>query len=198
MALQWRRKFSIETYPSLKRRTRQARRKDAGRISPQYDAAADPAGANSLPPGAPGPGGGRSLRLWSVAVVCAGAWALLWYYSASVADRTLAGWVERETTAGRVYSCGSQSIAGFPFSIQARCDDALATIKNSQPPYAFQAKSVTFVAEVYHPTRLVGDVAGPVTLSVSAAAAEFDRQLDPRAAHRARRAARPRGRLDRV
>ncbi len=119
----------------------------------------------------PTPGRARPRR-WPilatlvVAVVCAGGWALLWYYSASVADRTLAGWVERETTAGRVYSCGSQSIAGFPFSIQARCDDALATIKNSQPPYAFQAKSVTFVAEVYHPTRLVGDVAGPVTLSV--------------------------------
>ncbi len=119
----------------------------------------------------PAPGRARSRR-WPIlapliiAVACAGAWALLWFYSASVADRNMTGWVEREAAAGRVYSCGSQSIGGFPLSIQAHCDDATAEIKNSQPPYAFQAKSVTFTAEVYHPTRLVGDVAGPVALSV--------------------------------
>ncbi len=79
----------------------------------------------------------------AVAVVLAGMWSCLWYYSASIADRTLAGWVEREATAGRVYSCGSQSIGGFPLSIHAHCDDATAAIKNSQPPYAVQAKSVT-------------------------------------------------------
>jgi hypothetical protein len=101
-----------------------------------------------------------------IVVGCAAVWALLWYYSASVADRTLAGWVEREATAGRVYTCGSQSIGGFPLTIQAHCDDATAEIKNSQPPYAFQAKAVIFTAEVYHPTRLVGDVTGPVALSV--------------------------------
>ncbi len=89
------------------------------------------------------------LRRWpilapiAVAVVLAGMWSCLWYYSASIADRTLAGWVEREATAGRVYSCGSQSIGGFPLSIHAHCDDATAAIKNSQPPYAVQAKSVT-------------------------------------------------------
>jgi hypothetical protein len=102
----------------------------------------------------------------AVVVVLAAIWSWLWYYSALVADRTLAGWVEREAAAGRVYSCGSQFIGGFPLSIHAHCDDATAAIKNSQPPYAVRAKSVTFVAEVYHPTRLVGDVAGPLTLSV--------------------------------
>ena len=139
--------------------------KDAGRISPQHDAAANPAGAEACPRA-------RPVRRWPIlapliiAVACAGAWALLWFYSASVADRNMTCWVEREAAAGRVYSCGSQSIGGFPLSIQAHCDDATAEIKNSQPPYAFQAKSVTFTAEVYHPTRLVGDVAGPVALSV--------------------------------
>ncbi len=119
----------------------------------------------------PAPGRARRRR-WpilvpiAIAVVLAAMWSWLWYYSASVADRTLAGWVEREAAAGRAYSCGSQSIGGFPFSIHAHCDDATAANKNSQPPYAIQTKSVTFVAEVYHPTRLIGDVAGPLTLSV--------------------------------
>jgi hypothetical protein len=97
--------------------------------------------------------------------VLAIAWVWLWYYSASVADRTLAGWVEREAAAGRVYSCGSQSIGGFPFSIRARCATVAAEIKNYQPPFAVQAQAVTFAAEVFYPTRLVGDVTGPLTLA---------------------------------
>src|SRR5271157_5883302 len=78
-----------------------------------------------------------------IAVVCAGGWALLWYYSASVADRTLAGWVEREAAAGRVYSCGSQSIGGFPFRIVALCTDASAELRNSVPPFAVKAKDIS-------------------------------------------------------
>jgi hypothetical protein len=120
----------------------------------------------------PAAGPARSQRRWpilapiAVAVVLAGLWSCLWYYSASIAERTLAGWAEREAADGRVYSCGSQSIGGFPLSIHAHCDDATAAIKNSQPPYTVQAKSVTFAAEVYHPTRLIGDIAGPLTLTV--------------------------------
>jgi len=92
-------------------------------------------------------------------------WVGLWYYAASVADRTLAGWVEREAAAGRSYSCGSQSIGGFPLRIEARCVDAAVEIKNQTPPYAVKAKSVNFAAEVWRPTRLIGDVTGPLALS---------------------------------
>ena len=99
-----------------------------------------------------------------IVVALAAVWAGLWYYSALVADRTLSGWVEREAAAGRVYSCGSQTIGGFPLSIQARCANAAADIKNHQPPFALQANAITFTAEVWHPTQLAGDVAGPLTL----------------------------------
>ncbi len=101
----------------------------------------------------------------AIVVVLAVAWVWLWYYSASIADRTLTGWVEREAAAGRVYSCGSQSIGGFPLRIQARCADAAAEIKNNQPPFSVEAKTVTFTAEVFYPTRLVGDITGPLTLA---------------------------------
>jgi len=101
----------------------------------------------------------------AVVVVAALAWALLWYYAAYVADRTLAGWVEREAAAGRVYSCGAQSIGGFPFSIDARCTDAAAKITNLQLPYALKAKAISFAANVWRPTLLAGDISGPVTLA---------------------------------
>jgi len=82
------------------------------------------------------PAGRARRRRWpilapaAIVVVLAVGWVWLWYYAASVADRTLSGWVEREAAAGRIYSCGSQSIGGFPFRIQARCATVAAEIKN--------------------------------------------------------------------
>ena len=98
-------------------------------------------------------------------IVLAAGWVGLWYFGASVADRTLAGWLDREAAAGRVYSCGSQSIGGFPLRIEVRCADATATIKNLLPPLAVKAAGLTFTAAVWSPTRLVGEVAGPLTLA---------------------------------
>jgi hypothetical protein len=118
------------------------------------------------------PGTGPARRPWrplltlvAIVIVIALGWVWLWYYAAAVADRTLAGWVDREAAAGRIYSCGAQSIGGFPFRIAARCADAAAEIKSNLPPYAIKAKSVVFAAELYHPTGLTGDVTGPLTLA---------------------------------
>ncbi len=118
------------------------------------------------------PGTGPARRPWrpllalvAIVTVLALGWVWLWYYAAAVADRTLAGWVDREAAAGRIYSCRAQSIGGFPFRIAARCVDAAAEIKSNLPPYAIKAKSVVFAAELYHPTGLIGDVTGPLTLA---------------------------------
>ena len=73
---------------------------------------------------------------------------------------------EQEAAAGRVYSCGTQDITGFPFRIQAHCVEAGAQINSNQPPFAVNAKDITFAAQVYHPTRLVANVTGPLTLSI--------------------------------
>ncbi len=119
--------------------------------------------------GAPAP---RRRRIWPIAlsvcviIVLAGGWCWLWYYAASEADRTLSGWVQREAAAGRVYSCGAQDITGFPFRIQAHCVEAGAQINSNQPPFAVNARDITFAAQVYHPTRLVANVTGPLTLSI--------------------------------
>lgn len=104
------------------------------------------------------------LWLAFLVVVLAAAWCGAWHYAASVANDTLAGWVKREAAAGRVYNCGSQDITGFPFRIQARCSEASATLKTVQPPFVVAANDVTFTAQVYHPTLLVGEVTSPVTV----------------------------------
>ena len=101
----------------------------------------------------------------AVIVVLAGGWSALWYYAANVADRTLAGWVAREAAGGRIYTCGSEGISGFPFSIKTHCTQAAATLNTMQPPVAVAAKDITFTAQVFHPTRLVGDITGPLTVA---------------------------------
>jgi hypothetical protein len=118
-------------------------------------------------------------RLWPIVAsliivaVLAVAWCGLWYLAADTADRTLAGWVTREAAAGRVYSCGSQGIAGFPFRVEAHCVAAAATLSGTQLPFAVAAKEITFTAQVYHPTQLVGDVTGPVTVAQPGQSSSF-------------------------
>jgi len=109
-------------------------------------------------------------RTWSIiaaaaVIVLVVGWSGLWYYAASVADRTLAGWVAREAQAGRTYRCGSQGISGFPFRVEAQCEEAAATVTSTQPPFDVAAHGVTFTAQVYNPTLLVGDVTGPLTVA---------------------------------
>jgi len=110
-------------------------------------------------------------RLWAVLgpvaalVLVAGGWSALWYYAANVADQTLAGWVAREAAGGRIYSCGSEGTSGFPFSIRTHCTEAAATLNTVEPPLAIAAKDITFTAQVFRPTRLVGDITGPLTVA---------------------------------
>lgn len=101
----------------------------------------------------------------AIVIVLAIAWGWLWYYAASIADRTMAGWIDREASAGRIYSCGAQSIGGFPLGLTVRCTNAAAQIRNTVPPYDMKVGDVSFSAEVYQPTRLVGDIVGPLSLA---------------------------------
>lgn len=129
-------------------------------------------------------GGGRGAatsrrRLRTVAavfaliVVLAAGWCGLWYYAATVANRTLAGWVAREAAAGRIYTCGSQGISGFPFRIEARCSEVAAALNSTTPPFVVAAKEIAFTAQVYHPTVLVGEVIAPLTVAAPGKPADF-------------------------
>ena len=129
----------------------------------------------------PGNRGAGHRRRWPWLIVAAAAtavviplvWIWLWHYAASIANGSLAGWVEREAAAGRVYACASQTIDGFPFGIAAHCVSPVAEIKRSQPPFTVQAQNVTFSAEIYHPTLLTGDVSGPLTVTQSGKSPAF-------------------------
>jgi len=118
-------------------------------------------------------------RIWPVllpagiVVVLAAGWCVLWYYAAGVANREMAAWIAREAAAGRVYSCGSQTIGGFPFRLAFDCTTAAATLNSVQPPLTVNAKAVTVAAEVYRPTLLVADIASPLAVAAPGEPARF-------------------------
>ena len=112
----------------------------------------------------------RRQRRWPAVlivllVVLAGLWTGAWYYGAGVAERTIAGWKEREAKAGRVYTCATQTIGGFPFGIEVRCADAGADLTTTQPPFALKARDMLVSARVWQPTVLTTEFVGPMTIA---------------------------------
>jgi hypothetical protein len=84
------------------------------------------------------------LLLVVLIVVLAGLWSALWYHGVGVAERTIEGWKAREAQSGRVYTCATQEIGGFPFGIRIRCAEAAAELQ---------------------PTVLRSEIVGPVTVA---------------------------------
>jgi hypothetical protein len=118
-----------------------------------------------LPRRADGYRPGRWIAIGATTVAIAVIWVWLWYFAAAAADRTLAGWLQREAAAGRVYSCGSQSFGGFPFKLAVHCDDVGIEVRNTQPAYTLAARTAIFGAAIWQPTRLVGDIVAPLTFA---------------------------------
>ena len=92
-------------------------------------------------------------------------WTWTWYYAANKAQAAVAGWRAREAKAGRDYACGSQTTSGYPFRIEVSCDKASALLRSNRPPVEIEAGGILVSAEVYAPTRLTSEIAGPVTIA---------------------------------
>jgi hypothetical protein len=99
-----------------------------------------------------------------VVVVAALAWTGFWFHAASVARATLSGWQEREAQLGRQFSCGSQTIGGYPFRFEVRCQDAAADLTGANPPLQIRAKQLLSVAQIYQPTLILAEIAAPLTV----------------------------------
>jgi hypothetical protein len=101
---------------------------------------------------------------FALVVVLAALWTAGWFYIAAQAPDAIAGWRAREARAGRVYGCGTQSIAGFPFRIEVRCSDPSVELSGTAPPIALKAANALFAWQVYQPALLIGEFAGPLAL----------------------------------
>lgn len=109
-------------------------------------------------------------RPWLIAlplalvVLLALAWTGFWFYATSRASATIADWRAREAQAGRVHTCGQQTIGGYPFRIEVHCSDPAATFQTLAPPLTLSAKDAIVAAQVYDPTLLIGEFTGPLSV----------------------------------
>jgi hypothetical protein len=107
----------------------------------------------------------RYILLLILLAALFGGWSWLWYFAAGKAQTVIDGWREREARSGRVYTCGSESIGGYPFRIEVNCDRASALFSGSKPPLEIKATSILVAAQIYQPTLLISEFHGPLTIA---------------------------------
>jgi len=100
----------------------------------------------------------------ALVVVLALAWSALWFYAADRAKAEITTWRERESAAGRVQDCASQSVGGYPFSIEVRCDGGTLELKG-MPGLRLQMPSVLAAVQVYDPKLVIAEFTGPLDIS---------------------------------
>jgi len=98
-----------------------------------------------------------------IVLALAAAWSGIWHYAAGEAEARVNDWQAQQAKAGRVFSCGSQKVGGFPFRIEVRCGDVAVELKDTQPPLAIKLKEINVVAQVWDPKMLIAEFTGPLT-----------------------------------
>jgi hypothetical protein len=112
----------------------------------------------------------RRRRRWPIFVplilvlILGAGWAGFWFYAAGKAESVIAEWREREAKAGRVQTCGSQAIGGFPFRIEVRCND-FGFASAGAAALDLKLPTVLAALQVYDPTLLISEFSGPLTFS---------------------------------
>jgi len=104
-----------------------------------------------------------TILLFLVLAVIAG-WSAFWKFAAGKAETTIEGWRAREAKAGRTYTCGSQTVGGYPFRIEVDCEHAAALFQSNQPPVEVKTDSLLVAAQVYQPGLLISEFHGPLTV----------------------------------
>ncbi|MSO67079.1 MAG: DUF2125 domain-containing protein [Pseudolabrys sp.] len=110
----------------------------------------------------------RNRRYISLVILVAalfGGWSWLWSYASGKAEATIDGWRAREAKAGRIYTCGSQTISGYPFRIEVNCNRASALFRSNQPPVEIKSRGILIAAQIYQPTLLISEFHGPLTIA---------------------------------
>lgn len=107
----------------------------------------------------------RYVAMLIFVVALAAGWSLFWQYASGRAAALIADWKAREAAAGRVYDCGRQAIAGFPFRIEVTCTPVSAEFRNFVPPLDVKLPRILVAAQIYQPTLLISEFQGPVSIA---------------------------------
>lgn len=107
----------------------------------------------------------RYITMVILVVLLFGGWSGFWYYASGKAQEAIEGWRAREAKAGRVYSCGTQTVGGYPFRIEVDCDRASAQFRSNQASVEIKTASILVAAQIYDPTLLISEFRGPLTIA---------------------------------
>jgi hypothetical protein len=107
----------------------------------------------------------RYITLLILFAALFGGWTWLWSYASGKAEATIDGWRAREAKSGRIYTCGTQTIGGYPFRIEVSCDAASALFRSNQPPVEIKSPGILIAAQIYQPTLLISEFHGPLTIA---------------------------------
>ena len=104
-------------------------------------------------------------------LIAAAAWSVFWFYAASQAEVKADAWRAQEAKSGRSYDCAKQSIGGFPFRLEVRCEGARVTLTSqtagAAQPVTINLGEILAVAQVYDPKLLIAEFRAPAVVSES-------------------------------
>ena len=106
-------------------------------------------------------------------VLLAVLWSGAWYYIAARVPGDIAAWQAREAEAGRAYECGGPHIAGFPFRIELNCASPGARLRDTAPPLSLKAGAALIAWQIYEPSLVIGEFAGPLDFAAQGQPASF-------------------------
>jgi hypothetical protein len=117
----------------------------------------------------------RRRPLWrlffmpALVLVAAVAWTGFWFYAASEVGVRADAWRAQEAKSGRVYDCAKRSVAGFPFRLEVRCDDASVSLVSqtagAQAPFTARLGEILVVAQIYDPKLVIAEFKAPATIA---------------------------------
>ena len=111
----------------------------------------------------------RLFILPALLVLAAVAWSGFWFYAASEVGVRADAWAAQEAKSGRVYECGKRSVAGYPFRLEVRCDDASVSLVSqtagTPAPFTAQLGEIMVIAQIYQPKLLIAEFKAPATIA---------------------------------
>src|SRR5579871_5445342 len=95
-------------------------------------------------------------------LVAAAAWSAFWFYAVSQAEVKADAWRAQEAKSGRSYDCAKQSISGYPFRLEVRCDGARVALTSqtagaAASPVTISLGEILAVAQIYDPKLLIAE-----------------------------------------
>ena len=120
-----------------------------------------------MPADIPQPRRPSRLRLYApfiaLAVLAIG-WSVAWFLIRGRVVSGLDEWIAAEAGAGRRWTCVDRTVGGYPFRIEIGC----ASLKLERRELAAELGRLHVVAQVYNPSHIIAEAAGPLRVTSGA------------------------------